>query len=74
MCVDRGKLDAKQRRMLALGNGCLAIGLSLQLFLHPAGAMEKNWLHAVVGLLLGVSIGVNLFGLRMARRCRESHP
>jgi hypothetical protein len=26
----------------------------------------------VAGMLLGVSIGINLFALRFARRCREN--
>jgi hypothetical protein len=36
--------------------------------------VNQEWLQAVCGLLFGVSIGINLFGLRLASRCdaRES--
>jgi hypothetical protein len=30
----------------------------------------QEWLQAVRGLMFGVWIGINLLGLRLARRCR----
>jgi uncharacterized membrane protein YccC len=66
------QLDAKTRRIMALANACLAIGLLLRLFVHPAHAMARDWLDAVIGCLLGFSVVVNLFGLRSARRCRQN--
>lgn len=65
-------LDSNTRRRIALANGALAVGLLLRLFVHPANAMARNWLDAVVGCLLGLSLAVNLFGLRSARRCRQN--
>jgi hypothetical protein len=49
----------------------LVVGLLLWLFVHPSGQIEKNWLHAVCGFLLGLSVTINLMGLVFARRCRE---
>jgi hypothetical protein len=65
------QLDQRTRRLMASGNFALAIGLILFGFVHPAGAFERNCLHAVAGMLVGISIGINLFALRCARRCRE---
>ena len=65
-------LDVNARRRVALANGALAVGLLLRLFAHPASAMALNWLDALVGFLLGISVAVNLFGLRSARRCRQN--
>jgi len=65
------QLDRRTRRLIAVGNLATAVGLSLFIFVHPGGALERNCLHAVAGMLLGVSIGINLFALRFARRCRE---
>jgi len=65
------QLDRRTRRLMAAGNLALAIGLILFGFVHPGGVLEQNCLHAVAGMLLGVSIGINLFALRFARRCRE---
>jgi hypothetical protein len=50
--------------MRAIGNITLVIGLLLWPFVHPSGQVERNWLHAVCGLLLGVSISINLLTLR----------
>jgi len=41
--------------------------LLLRVFVHPTGQIERNWLDATCGFLLGISIGVNLFGLWACR-------
>lgn len=69
MCVPIQQLDPKTRRLRAIANVSLVIGLLLWIFVHPTGQFERNWLHAVCGFLLGMSITINLFGLRSARRC-----
>lgn len=69
MCIPIHQLDSKTRRRMALGNISLVIGLLLWLFVHPSGQIERNWVQGLSGLLLGISIGINLFGLRLARRC-----
>jgi hypothetical protein len=71
MCIPIRQLDPKTRRLLAIGNISLVVGLLLWLFVHPSGQIEKNWLHAVCGFLLGLSVTINLMGLVFARRCRE---
>ena len=71
MCIPNQKLDKKSRRLMALANISLVIGLLLWLFVHPTVQIEKNWLHAVCGFLLGLSVTINLFGLWFARRCRQ---
>jgi Zn-dependent protease len=70
MCIPNRLLDKKTRRLMAIGNISLVIGLLLWLFVHPSGQMERNWFHGVCGFLLGLSITINLFGLWVARRCR----
>ena len=71
MCIPIRQLDPKTRRLLAIGNMSLVVGLLLWLFVHPSGQIEKNWLHAVCGFLLGLSITINLMGLIFARRCSD---
>jgi hypothetical protein len=71
MGLSHRQLDPKTRRLLAIGNLCLAAGLLLWNFARPSSKIEQDWLHGVCGMLLGISIGINLFGLRFARRCRE---
>ena len=70
MCVPIRQLDPKTRRLMAIANISLVIGLLLWLFVQPSGQIEKNWLHATSGFLLGLSITINLFGLSFGRRCR----
>lgn len=70
MCIPNRQLDRKTRRLMAIANISLVIGLLLWLFAHPSGQLERNCLHGICGFLLGLSITVNLFGLRVARRCR----
>jgi hypothetical protein len=71
MGLIKRQLDPKVRRRVALGNVCLALGLVLFFFVHPANQTLLNITHGVSGLLLGISIGINLFAWRLARRCRE---
>ncbi|MDR3751919.1 MAG: hypothetical protein P4K94_10580 [Terracidiphilus sp.] len=70
MCIRSRHLDPKTRRSMVLGNLCLVIGLLLWDF-HASIPIQRTWLDAVCGLLLGISIGVNLSAVRCARRCRE---
>ncbi|MGD0097036.1 MAG: hypothetical protein ABSB60_11105 [Terracidiphilus sp.] len=69
MCLGHRQLGPRARGRMALANISLVIGLLLWFFVHPAGQIERNWLHAICGFLLGLSITVNLFGLWSARRC-----
>ena len=71
MCIPNRLLDKKTRRLMALANISLVIGLLLWLFVHPSSQIEKNWRDAACGFPLGLSISINLFGLRFARRSRQ---
>lgn len=68
------KFDPKARGRMALANISLVFGLLLWLFVHPAGQVERDWLHAICGFLLGVSIVVNLLTFWSSKRCGETQP
>ncbi len=57
---------------MGIGNFALAAGLALPYVLHPASVTHKDWMDGVKGLLLGVSIGLNLMLLWSRRRCRKT--
>jgi hypothetical protein len=68
MCIPYGQLDPKSRRILGIGNFSLPAGLLLWIF-RSYIPVEQDWLHGVCGLLLGLSIGINLMMMRRQRRC-----
>jgi hypothetical protein len=67
MCVPVQQLDPKVRFWMILGNIALVTGLLMWNF-RSEMPINKNWLDAVCGLLMGFSIGVNLLNLSK-RRC-----
>ena len=69
MCTSVRKRSFKHRILMAVANLALCIGLVLPYFIHPAGQRGANWLHGIRGLLIGMSIGMNLFIIRFSRRC-----
>jgi len=64
MCVPIWKRSARERVWLGIANLCLFCGLAAGVVFHPASTLAKDWLDGVRGLLLGVSIGMNLFVLK----------
>ena len=68
------KLDPRARRRMVFANLSLAVGLLLWVFVHPAGQIERNWLDAICGFLLGVSIAVNLMNFWCSSRCGDTQP
>jgi uncharacterized membrane protein YedE/YeeE len=70
MCVEQ---EQKRRRrwQRVMANVALAAGLLLWTFARQAGH-GRPWLDAVIGLLMGVSIGANLMLVIKARRCRAA--
>jgi uncharacterized membrane protein len=70
MCLPNRRLDPKSRLALGIGNFSLAAGLLMLNSSHPSSQIARNWLHGVGGMLLGISIGVNLMRLIANRRCR----
>jgi hypothetical protein len=74
MWMRKQQLDAKAGRWMKLGNISLVIGLLLWMFVHPSSQIAGDWLDGVSGFLLGLSITINLFALRRARRCPAAEP
>ncbi len=70
MCFQNRQLDPKGRRLFVIGNLSLAVGLLLWNFVSLPGSVDRHWLHGLCGVLFGISISINLFGLRR-RRCGE---
>lgn len=71
MCTDYRKLDPKSRRLRAIANASLVLGLTPWIFreyLH----VNSNWLHAFCGIFLGVSIAANFFWIGLAHQCRSA--
>lgn len=56
--------DPKTRIMMANANLCLFTGLMLWLFVQPASHGLKDAVHFICGLLLGISIALNLHAVR----------
>ena len=61
----------QHRRLLVLANLCLVIGLLLPMVFHLAGGTPVNVLHFVRGLLIGLSLSLNLGVLWKTRRRRR---
>ncbi len=71
MCVPFKQRDARTRRRMIFGNFSLAAALTLRICIGHDSNPNHAWLQAIFGLLLGISIGVNLMALRQCRRTRE---
>lgn len=56
--------------LMATGTACLAVALLLSLIIHPASAAARDWSHGVSGFLLGLSIVLNLWAVRLRTRPR----
>ncbi len=64
------RLDPKRRRLFQIANFSLVLGLVPWIFREYI-TINHNWLDAFCGFFLGLSITINLFCLRAARRCRD---
>jgi zinc transporter ZupT len=58
---------------MVVANLSLAVGLLLSVFVHPSGQLQRDWLDAICGFLLGLSITMNFFGLWRSRRGASAH-
>jgi len=72
MCVSLRNRDPRIRRRVVSGNLLLAAAFILWNFTRRGDSQTQLWLHALYGLLLGLSIGINLSALFLARRCRAN--
>ncbi len=60
--------DPKTRRLLAIANSSLVLGLLPWIFREYIH-VGHNWLDASCGFFLGLSITINLWAVRRNRRC-----
>jgi len=65
-------LTPKARRLFAIGNLCLATGLTLSIFDKDLGLHHAALYDAVRGFLLGLAIAFNFGALGFARNCPEN--
>lgn len=72
MCFPIHQRSRRDRGLLAVANISLFLGIALPYALHFNGAVERSWIEAVRGLLIGLSIGINLLVIRFGRRCSRS--
>jgi predicted benzoate:H+ symporter BenE len=61
----------KYKFMMPAATLCLALGLMLRALTHPVSQLAKNWTDGVAGLLIGLSIGMNLMLAWKRRRKRQ---
>jgi hypothetical protein len=67
MCLQT-RLDARPRTILRIGMLLLAVALIAQRFVHPARGFPEDAADAIRGVLFGLSIGLNLWAVRLASR------
>ena len=63
------------KSLLALAMMCLAVAILWPNLFHPVTQLGKNLTHFACGMLLGISLAINLRALWMKRRqrlCGES--
>lgn len=65
------RLDPKSRRLVAIANFSLVLGLLPWVFREYIH-FNHNGVDAFCGFFIGLSITLNLFCLRAARRCRSA--
>ena len=66
MCVPIHQLDPRARRLRAIANASLVLGLAPWVFREYI-LINQSWLHAWCGVLCGISIVANLFAFRHTR-------
>jgi hypothetical protein len=54
--------------LIPIGTMFLVVGILFPMMLHPATQTGKNLAEGIRGLLFGLSIGINLFSVILARR------
>ena len=62
------RLDQKHRRLFQIANAALVLGLVPWVF-RESIPVSHDWLDSWCGFLLGLNVTINLFCLRVARRC-----
>lgn len=57
---------------LPLGLMFVLASMFMPHFSHPSGRFAQDWADALRGFALGIGIGIELVGLRLARQCGSS--
>lgn len=66
------RLDPKSRRLFQLANVSLVLGLAPWVF-RDSIPVSHSWIDPFCGFFLGLSVTINLYCLRAARRCRPDN-
>jgi hypothetical protein len=70
MCLPIDRRGFRSAALSAAAAIALLVSFALPYAIHPAGQVERNWLHAVCGFFAGISIGMNLLSIRRGRNHR----
>ncbi|HZL52479.1 MAG TPA: hypothetical protein VFC37_16190 [Terracidiphilus sp.] len=74
MCLARRDLTPKARRILAIGNLCLAGGLTLSLFDKDIDVHYANLYDGLRGFFIGLAIALIFCASRLSGKCSASQP
>jgi hypothetical protein len=74
MCLARRNLTPKARRILAIGNLCLAGGLSMSLFDKQLGPHHANLYDGLRGFSINLAIALIFRAFRLSRNCSANQP
>jgi hypothetical protein len=72
MCIPIHERSRRDRILLSLAAFALAAGTGLPHLIHSSSALNEDWIDALRGLLMGVSIGMNLMLIAKKRRRRPA--
>ena len=72
MCLIKGDDSNRARRMTAIGCICLAVALSERTLTGATtSATAHAWIDSISGLLVGMSVTLNLYALRLRKRANR---
>ena len=74
MCLARRNLSPKAKRFFAIGNFCLASGLSLSLFDKNIGVHYANLFDGLRGFFIGLAIALFFCGFRLSANSSANQP
>lgn len=72
MCIPIHQRRLRERVLFAVANLALAAGIGLPYLIHAASTSKADWLDASRGLLIGLSISMNLLLVRQMRFRRKT--
>lgn len=59
------------QRLISAGMGCLAVAIVAERFIHPASDFWQGFVAGITGMLIGLSIVLNMRGLVLQRTQRK---